>query len=561
MLFRLASPMRRSGSSIPQFVQRIPVDVRQRAIGMRLAIPLGDQTVSVLITEKTTAIRFSLRTDEKSVAKVRQAEAIAYLEQVWGGLRANEPVALSQRQATALAGELYRSWADTQRPVRSRSVTIDKHGSVTDDDDLEGEEAGLAYEATIAMLDRVEERGDVSTLEPMFGALIDKLLIARGIPSVTAQSRRLLLEAFWLALRDAMEVQRRGAGGDFSPDPKAGRFPEWVPPNGEAKRVWDASNGSAKVSLKGLLESWWTESKATGLKERTYKGYRTTIVRLTKYLRHDDATRVTPSDIVAFKDHRLASIDPRSGQHVSARTVKDSDLAALKSVFGWAARNHKLPSNPADGITIKLGKRRKTRESGFRDEEVKALLSACIKLTQGNDRPETYAAKRWIPWLLAYTGARVGEIAQLRKQDVQQAVDHWRIVITPEAGTVKSNEARQVPLHPHLIEQGFVEFVKAAPDGYLFLRPNSKTGDVLGPMTGVKNRVREFVREFITDPNVQPNHAWRHLFITRSRAAGVDQELRRMITGHSGAGVDERVYGDPAGLYREICKLPRFPVA
>lgn len=38
----------------------------------------------------------------------------------------------------------------------------------------------------------------------------------------------------------------------------------------------------------------------------------------------------------------------------------------------------------------------------------------------------------------------------------------------------------------------------------------------------------------------------------------MDQEIRRMITGHAGEGVDERDYGDPAGLYREICKLPRF---
>ena len=31
-----------------------------------------------------------------------------------------------------------------------------------------------------------------------------------------------------------------------------------------------------------------------------------------------------------------------------------------------------------------------------------------------------------------------------------------------------------------------------------------------------------------------------------------------MITGHKGDGVDESDYGDPAGLYREICKLPRY---
>ncbi|MEQ1770924.1 MAG: DUF6538 domain-containing protein, partial [Devosia sp.] len=383
MLFRLVSPMRRDGSSIPQFVQRIPADVRARAAGLRLAIPLGDETVRVAITEKTAAIRFSLKTSDKTEAKVRHVEAIAYLEQVFAALRANAPVSLTQRQATALAGEMYRSWADTERPVRSLSVSISDDGSEIDDENLEGEEAELAYEATIAMLDRAKGRDEAAALEPMFGAIIDRLLIARGIPSVDAQSRRLLLSAFWLALRDAIEVQRRAAGGDYRPDPKSDRFPDWNGPGEAAKPSSGATRGSAKVSLKGLLASWWKESKAAGLKERTYQGYKTTIGRLGTFLHHDDAARVTPTDIVAFKDFRLSSIDPRSKQPVSARTVKDSDLAALKSVFGWAVRNHKLPSNPAAGISIRLARRRKTRESGFRDEEVRALLSACVKLEKG----------------------------------------------------------------------------------------------------------------------------------------------------------------------------------
>jgi hypothetical protein len=33
-----------------------------------------------------------------------------------------------------------------------------------------------------------------------------------------------------------------------------------------------------------------------------------------------------------------------------------------------------------------------------------------------------------------------------------------------------------------------------------------------------------------------------------------------MITGHSGRGVDEDTYGDPEGLYREICKLPAYVI-
>lgn len=39
MLYRLVRPVKRPGSTIPQFVQRIPADVRAHAIGVSLAIP------------------------------------------------------------------------------------------------------------------------------------------------------------------------------------------------------------------------------------------------------------------------------------------------------------------------------------------------------------------------------------------------------------------------------------------------------------------------------------------------------------------------------------------
>ena len=38
----------------------------------------------------------------------------------------------------------------------------------------------------------------------------------------------------------------------------------------------------------------------------------------------------------------------------------------------------------------------------------------------------------------------------------------------------------------------------------------------------------------------------------------MDVEKRRMITGHSGKGVDETTYGSPAALYQEILKLPPY---
>ena len=255
---------------------------------------------------------------------------------------------------------------------------------------------------------------------------------------------------------------------------------------------------------------------------------------LVTFLGHDDAKRVTPEDVVRFKDHRLASINPRTGKPISAKTVKDSDLSGLKTLFGWAVSNRKLTANPVTGITIKLGKPQKLRSKGLTEHEAKAILTAALRVTRGGESAGTFAAKRWVPWLAAYTGARVGELAQLRKQDVRSEEGHWTIRLTPEAGTIKTNEARIVVLHPHLVELGFPAFVEAAPAGHLFLKP-SKSGDVLGPLQGLKNRLAEFSRAIVRDPNVAPMHGFRHRFKTVGMEAGVPSRILDAIQGVRGS--------------------------
>jgi integrase len=351
-----------------------------------------------------------------------------------------------------------------------------------------------------------------------------------------------------------------------------------------------AKTPAGKVTLTGLLEGWWREGKAGGMKQATYDNYGGAVRLLRAFLGHDDAERVTPDDVVRFKEYRLNTPSSRTGKPVSARTVKDNDLAGLRSIFGWGVANRKLPSNPVEGISVKVRKPAKLRPNGFRPEEVTALLSACLRLRQGQQSSESFSLKRWVPWLLAYTGARVGEMVQLRKQDVFREGDHWTIRITPEAGTVKGNEAREVPLHPHLVELGFPAFVEHAPAGYLFIRPddwrarrlpeptaktttrgkriltkpaspptNDPAAATAGKVKGAKNHLREFARQYVPDPNVQPNHAWRHLFITRCREVGIEEGQQYRLVGHTAKSVHER-YGEAAGLYREICRLPRFKV-
>ncbi len=144
----------------------------------------------------------------------------------------------------------------------------------------------------------------------------------------------------------------------------------------------------------------------------------------------------------------------------------------------------------------------------------------------------------------------------MRKQDVTQREGYWIIRITPEAGTVKTNEAREVVLHPQIVSLGFPEFVQASAESHLFLTP-AADGDVLGPLQGLKNRLAEFAREIVSDPNVAPNHGWRHRFKTIGMEAGIAPRILDAIQGQAPQSVAD-TYGNVTlkTMATEIARLP-----
>ena len=110
---------------------------------------------------------------------------------------------------------------------------------------------------------------------------------------------------------------------------------------------------------------------------------------------------------------------------------------------------------------------------------------------------------------------------------------HWTIRLTPEAGTVKTNEVRTVVLHPHLVEL-WVSCVRGRRlGGPPVPQGGGESGDVLGPLRGLKNRLGEFSRSIVTDPNVAPMHGWRHRFKTVGMEAGIPTCILDAIQGHA----------------------------
>lgn len=146
------------------------------------------------------------------------------------------------------------------------------------------------------------------------------------------------------------------------------------------------------MTITALSEGWWREAKVAGTAEATRVKYARAMVRLSKFLGHDDAAKVTPADVVRFKEHRLSAVDPTTGKSLSASTVHSGDLAPLKVVFGWAVSNLHRPSNPTEKITLKVGKPQRLRSKAFTDAEAKALLTAATGVVRGRGGPKAYAA-------------------------------------------------------------------------------------------------------------------------------------------------------------------------
>jgi hypothetical protein len=228
MLYRLVRPMQRKGSRNVYFVQRIPADVKEAAIGRQLEFLVGEETVRFAITEHSHAIRFSLRTFDPAEVKLRQAEAARRAELHWTALRQTKAMTLSHRQCVGLAGRAYQAWASQERRETTTAMERVPVGRI------EPGEAAKAWQwqATSAVVMESKPAAWATAARRIgpesLGALADRLLLAEGINGLNgldAESREVLLAEIAKALKQAFGVRQRNAEGDYGPDPMARRFP------------------------------------------------------------------------------------------------------------------------------------------------------------------------------------------------------------------------------------------------------------------------------------------------------------------------------------------------
>ena len=471
----------------------------------------------------------SLGTRDPAAAKRLHAAALADVELRWSNLR-SPPKALNEREAFDLALPLGDQWIAQHRDNPSAQTTWK----------IEFGDRVLAplpviMDGDLSSLDRLlpaEGCFDVMEMEQWCLQGASELSEVRGL-QLDEAGRRLLARCIARVIQRASLQLKRLANGEPLETVTTFAIPH---------RASSASSRGT-VAFSRLVEGWTAERRPA---PKTVYEWQRVIKQLVSFLGNENASALTADDLIRWKSSMVeAGLRPK--------TVRDAKLAPLRAILQWGVQNQLLAENVAEKITIDVRVKQGEKKRSFTDEEGRIILRASL----GEKDP----VRRWVPWIGAYSGARVSEICQLRREDIVEIEGVWCMKVMPEAGSVKtSGSERVIPLHPALVASGFLEFALKRPAGPIF---SDLTPDKFGKRGGNGTKViGRFVRQLgIVDPRISPSHSWRHRIKTLGRRHGLAQDILEAITGHGSRSVAD-AYGEfpIEALHRELSKIPALQV-
>ncbi|KIN71160.1 tyrosine-type recombinase/integrase [Sulfitobacter guttiformis] len=310
------------------------------------------------------------------------------------------------------------------------------------------------------------------------------------------------------------------------------------------------------VPLQSLFDQYLNGRQKLGKGKSLPKRWQPVITDLIRFLGHNDARVITKADIVRWRDEKLDTL--------AQSTVKKVYLSSIQAVLSWAVEHDILPTNVAATVKQELPKNIRIREKGYTREEAVRILKAASseQRTEANgaEPAQSIATRRWVPWLCAFTGARVVEMTQMRREDVRWEGETMVLRISPDAGTVKTGEYRDVPVHPQLIKMGFDTFVRQTVGPLFYVARPGASALKAAEASAAKLR-KWMTRNNLTVKGVLPNHGWRHHFKTFAREARIEDRVIDGITGHASRTAGDH-YGDVTLLTKinAIGSLPDYVV-
>jgi integrase len=242
---------------------------------------------------------------------------------------------------------------------------------------------------------------------------------------------------------------------------------------------------------------------------------------------------LAPRDVT--RDHAISFRDKlaETGTESNARQHLDK----LRTLFNVAMSEGVVSVNPFHKVQPRRDQKKFTDgKQPFTPQQARIIFKAL----DGEDDDFAWAMK-----LLAYHGARGGEVCQLRVDDVATVNGVPVLRIHDQHGSVKNAASvRDVPIHPRCM--GIVAYAKRVAakygtDAWLF---QSFKDHKQGRAHRFQDRGSRFLRKKvgIADERLTV-HSWRHTFRTLARNVEMPLPVSHAIMGHAEGG-EHGKYGD-----------------
>jgi len=210
-------------------------------------------------------------------------------------------------------------------------------------------------------------------------------------------------------------------------------------------------------------------------------------------------------------------------------TYTESPLKVIKDFFIYLVRKNILEKNPQKDMIFKAkeAKYEGGSRGKFTDTQANKILQHCIS--------DLSNELNWAIILMAYTGARNGEILQLRKSDVFKLDDSDVLVIRihEEAGSTKNKYSnRIIPVPQNVINLGFIDFCHKCQGTVLF----KKSVDNLSSYYRKLRKILD-IKEVSQSYGILDLYSFRHNLQTALEMESIHDSVINYITGHSNRGV------------------------
>lgn len=241
-------------------------------------------------------------------------------------------------------------------------------------------------------------------------------------------------------------------------------------------------------------------------------------------------------------DHEL-TLGPKS--------FYDTYIASLRPFLAAARKNFQDQGFPVnlttEGIEYKGDREEgEYKQRAFKTTELKRLFEGPEMQQFASDPAQAHCF--WLPHLGLFTGARVNEICQLNPQtDILKDPDSgiWYFWITTKTEgdprirkSVKTQEARKVPIHKKLISLGFLDYLaKIQASGEKLLFPQWAPVNMRA-----SGNAEDWFRQLLRDTNLRDEtpklrlvgmHAFRHTLLTHGAMHKPSPLSLFCITGHA----------------------------